>query len=257
MTPRFPLLIASLAATIAVAGPALADAAGAFRDGKWPVAITQGRAEATPASLVLAGRAQLAVAAYETRDKAAALALVERAEKDFDAALAKAPADATAQLQKAVAIGYRAKLTKSPGLGKEARQRFEAVRDAHPDFSLAWTAVGGWHGGAISTLGNFMASTVMGAKAAEVDRNFGQALKIDPTNPAARALYAQVLLDMDRGNAAKASTILAGIGAMPTHDAVEAFLRDQGVKLAAAIKAGDARAAQALARQQLAFGTLA
>jgi hypothetical protein len=255
MTSFFAPLLAGLALVAAV--PALADAAAAFRDGKWAAAIMQGRAEATPASLVAAGRAQLAVAAYETRDKAQALALVERAEKDFDAALARNPRDVAAQMQKAVAIGYRAKLTKSPGLGKDARQRFEAVRAAHPDNALAWSAVGGWHGGAIATLGNFMASTMLGAKSAEIDRNFAQALKLEPNNPGFRTIYAMTLLDIDSDNAARAATILNGVGAMPASDGFDALLRAQGSQLAAALKAGDARAAQALARRLQAFGTLA
>ncbi|KAB7647869.1 hypothetical protein [Polymorphobacter fuscus] len=256
MTSRFALLLTGLA-SLALAGPALADASGAFRDGKWPAAISQGRAEATPASLTLAGRAQLAIAAYDTRDKAQALALVQRAEADFDAALAKNPGDIAAQMQKAVAIGYRAKLTKAPGLAKDARKRFETLRDAHPDNSLAWSAIGGWHGGAIATLGNFMASTVLGAKSAEVDRNFGQALKLDPDNPSLRTIYAMTLLDLNAGNAARAATVLGGIGALPARDGFEALLRAQGVQLAAALKAGNVKAAQALARRLQAFGTLA
>lgn len=255
MTKTFALLLASVA-SLSLAAPALADAATAFRDGKWSAAIAQGRAEATPAALVLAGRSQLAVAAYETRDKAQALAQVERAEADFDAALAKNPKDIAAQMQKAVAIGYRAKLTKSPGLGKDARKRFETVRDAHPDYALAWSAVGGWHAGAIATLGNFMAGTILGAKSAEIERNFGQALKLDPNNPSLRAIYAMSLLDIDRDNALKAATLLNGIGRLPANDGFDALLRAQGVQLSAALKAGDAKAAQALARRLQAFGTV-
>ena len=254
---RFRLKLLTAAAVAALAMPALADAAASFQGGKWQAAVTQGRAEATPASLTLAGRAQLAQAAYDTRDRAAALALVERAEKDFDAALAKNPGDVAAQMQKAVAIGYRAKLTKAPGLAKDARARFEAVRAAHPDNSMAWSAIGGWHGGAIATLGGFMASTVLGAKSAEVDRNFGQALKLDPANPSLRAIYAMTLLDINRGNAERAASALNGIGAMPARDGFEALLRAQGVQLAAALKAGDPKAAQALARRLQAFGMLA
>jgi hypothetical protein len=254
MTPRFVLLTGLTALTIAA--PALADAAASFQNGKWPAAIVQGRSEATPASLVTAGRAQLAVAAYETRDKAQALALVERAEKDFDAALAKTPGDVGAQMQKAVAIGYRAKLTKSPGLGKDARARFEAVRAAHPDNGLAWSAVGGWHGGAIATLGNFMAGTMLGAKSAEIDRNFGQALRLEPANPGFRTIYAMTLLDIDRKNADRAAALLNGVAAMPARDGFDALLRSQGAQLAAALKTGDAKAAQALARRLQAFGTL-
>lgn len=249
--------IAALLIGLAFAAPAFADAGSAFRDGKWPAAMSQGRAEATPASLIMAGRAQLAIAAYETRDKAQALAQVARAEVDFDAALARAPGNVDAQMQKAVAIGYRAKLTKAPGLAKDSRARFEAVRAAHPDSALAWSAIGGWHGGAIATLGSFMASTVLGAKTAEIDRNFGQALKLDPANPSLRAIYAMTLLDLDKKNAARAAAVLNGIGAMPARDGFEALLRAQGVQLAGAIKAGDAKAAQAVARRLQAFGGLA
>ncbi|MEY2882947.1 MAG: hypothetical protein RL490_671 [Pseudomonadota bacterium] len=241
---------------LTLATPAFADAAQSFHDGKWTAVVSQGQQEGTAASLLLSGRAQLAIAAYDTRDKARALELIGAAERDFDAALAKAPNNPEAQLQKAVAIGYRAKLTRSPGLGKDARKRFEAVRAAHPDMALGWAAVAGWHGGAIATLGGFLASTMMGAKTAEFEKGFAQALKLDSTTPVNRVFYAMTLLDLDAGNAGKAATALQGIGQLPARDGYEALVRAQGVQLAAALKTGDARAAQALARRLQAFGTL-
>ncbi len=247
-------LIATL--LLATAVPAFADAAAAFHDAKWPTAIAQGRAEATPASLILAGRAQLAIAAYDTRDKAKALELVAAAERDFDAALAKAPNNPDAQIQKAVAIGYRAKLTRSPGLGKDARKRFEAVKAAHPGMALAWAAVAGWHGGAVATLGGFMAGTVMGAKTAEFDKGFAQAFKLDPTQPVHRVFYALTLMDLDKNNAKRAAAALQGVGQLPTRDGYEALVRGQGVQLLASLKAGDANASQVLARRLQAFGNL-
>jgi hypothetical protein len=233
---------------LASASPALADAAGAFRDGKWPVVVVQGRQENTVDSLILAGRANLNIAAFNTRDKAQAMALVTEAEKDFDAALAKAPANAEAQLQKAVAIGYRAKLTKSPGLGKDSRRRFEAVRAAHPQMAMAWAAVAGWHAGAVATM--------LGAKAAEVDPGFQKAIRMEPENPVHRAFYAMVLLDLDKANATKAAQALQGIGQLPATDGFEALARQQGQALANSLKAGDAAASQALARRLQAFGTI-
>lgn len=241
---------------LGAASPALADAATAFRDGKWPAAVVAGRAEATPASLVLAGRAQMAIAAFGTRDKAQALALVTEAEKDIDAALLKAPGNVEAQLQKAIAIGYRAKLTRSPGLAKDARRRFEAARAAHPDNATAWAAVGGWHAGAVATLGSFMANAVVGAKIAEVGPNFQKAIKLDPANPVHRAYYAISLIDLAKSNADKAAAALQGIGQLPATDGFEAMARAQGLQLAAALKTGDEAAAQALARRMQAFGTI-
>ena len=248
-----PLLTALL---LTLATPALADAVTSFHDGKWAMVVKEGRAEATPASLVLSGRAQLMQAAYLTRDKAQALALIASAEADFDKVLARAPGNGDALFQKAVATGYRAKLTKSAGLGKESRKGFEAWRAAHPENPLGWASVAGWHGGAVATLGGFMASTILGAKAAEVDGGFARALKLAPANPVYRVFYAQTLLDLDKGNAGKAAQLLQGVAQLPAEDAYEALLRAQGVQIAAALKAGDAKAAQALSRRLAAFGTL-
>lgn len=248
------ILIATL--LLGAASPAMADAAASFREGKWSAVATQGRAEATPASLILAGRAALIQAAYGTTDKVKALDLITAAERDFDAALLKSPGNADALFQKSVAVGYRAKLTKSPGLGKQSRQGFEAYRTAHPNDPLGWSAVAGWHAGAIATLGSFMAGTVLGAKKAEVEPGFAKAIKLDPTNPVHRTFFAQNLLDLDTDNAMKASTTLQGVGQMPARDGYEALLRAQGVQIAAALKAGDVKAAQALSRRLAAFGAL-
>ncbi|GGE18394.1 hypothetical protein GCM10011529_26040 [Polymorphobacter glacialis] len=238
------------------ASPAFADAAASFNAGKWAQATKEGRAEATPDSLVLAGRAVLTQAGYGTSDKRQALAMVVEAEGDFDAALVKAPADPGALFQKAVAIGYRAKLTKSPGLGKDCRVRFEAWRAAHPQMAEGWAAVAGWNAGAISTLGSFMAKAVLGAKPAEVEPGFAKARALAPTNPVHRTVYALAMMDLDKGNAAKAAAVLQGVGQLPARDGYEALMRAQGVQLAAALKAGDAKAAQVLARRLQAFGGL-
>ena len=245
---NFRLVMVS-AVALTVASPVLADAAQSFRDGNWPQTITQGQAEATPAALVLAGRAQLNVAAYQTPDKARALDLIAAAERDFDAALAKAPNSADAQIQKGIAIGYHAKLTRSPGLGKDARKRFEAVKAAHPDMALAWAALGGWHGNAVATLGSFVASTFLGAHAKDADTDFAQAIKLDPASPVHRAYYAMTLMDLDAGNAAKAAAVLAPLAGLTPKDGFDALMKRQGLQLATALKAGDAGAAQVLARK--------
>ncbi len=243
-------------AALLIATPALADAASAFRAGQWAVVVRDGRAEATPASLILAGRAQLSIAGYETRDKAVALAIVTRAEQDFDAALAKAPGSLDAQLQKAVAIGYRAQLTRGIGLAKDARKRFEAVRKADPKNALAWGALGGWHGGSIASVGSFMAGAVLGAKKAEMERCYAEALRLAPGVPSTRLFFAVTLLDLDAGNAKRAASLLKGIDALPAVDGFEALMRAQGVQLAAALARGDNAAAQVTARRLKAFSAI-
>ena len=249
----FPLL----AAALLTAFPLHAAAVDEFRAGNWAAVVRDGRAENSVESLILAGRARLAIAGYQTSDKARALALVAEAEADFDAALARAPSSIEAQLQKAVAIGYRAQLTRGIGLAKDTRRRFEAIRAAHPESGLVWGALGGWHGGSIAAVGSFLAGTALGAKKSEMERCYAQALKLAPNQPSTRTFFAITLLDLDDGNAARAAAVLKGIEGLPATDGFEALLKRQGVELAAALARGDAKAAQATARKLKAFSRIA
>lgn len=250
-------MIRLLAATLLLAAaPAGAASIDAFRAGDWATAVRDGRAENTVASLILAGRAQLSIAGYQTSDKARALALVATAEKDFDTALARDPGNVEAQLQKAVAIAYRAQLTQGIGLAKDVRRRFETIRAAHPENSLVWGALGGWHGGAVATVGRFVAGTVLGAKIPEMERCYAQALKLAPNLPSTRVFFAITLMDLDEKNAPRAATLLKGLDALPASDGFEAMLKRQGQELAAALARGDADAAQATARKLKAFSRI-
>jgi hypothetical protein len=254
-------LIGVLGCILLLATPARAAAIDEFRAGNWAATVREGRAENSVDSLILAGRATLSIAGYQTSDKARALALVAEAEADFDKALARAPGPSApsyveAQLQKAVAIGYRAQLTRGIGLAKDVRRRFEAIRTAHPGNSLAWSALGGWHGGAIATVGSFLAGTALGAKKSEMEKSYAQALKLAPNLPSTRTFFAITLLDLDDDNAARAAAILKGIDRLPADDGFEALLKRQGIELAAALAKGDAKAAQATARRLKAFSRI-
>jgi hypothetical protein len=242
---------------LALASPAAAAAIDEFRAGVWAGAVREGRAENTVDSLILSGRAQLAIAGYQTTDKTRALAVVAAAEGDFDKALARAPTNVEAQLQKAIAIAYRAQLTRGVGLAKETRRRFEAIRAAHPDNSLVWGALGGWHGGAVATVGSFLAGTALGAKKSEMERCYAQALKLAPGLPSTRVFFAITLLDLDAGNATRAAGLLKGLEGLPAQDGFEALLKRQGLELAAVLAKGDAAAAQATARKLKAFSRIA
>ena len=248
--PLFALLLA-------LASPASAAAVDEFRAGNWAGTVRDGRAENTVESLILSGRAELAIAGYQTTDKARALAIVAAAEADFDKALARDSASVSAQLQKAVATAYRAQLTRGIGLAKDTRRRFEAIRAAHPDNSLVWGALGGWHGGAVATVGSFIAGTVLGAKKSEMERCYAQALKLAPGLPSTRVFFAITLLDLDKDNAARAAGLLKGLDGLPAQDGFEALLKRQGLELAAVLAKGDAAASQATARKLKAFSRLA
>ena len=251
-------MIRTIAALLLVlANPASAAAIDEFRAGDWAAAVREGRAENSVESLILSGRAGLAIAGYQTNDKARALAIVAAAEKDFDTALAREPSNMQAQLQKAIAIAYRAQLTRGIGLAKDTRRRFEAIRAAHPENSLVWGALGGWHGGAVATVGSFLAGTALGAKKSEMERCYAQALKLAPGLPSTRVFFAITLLDLDAGNSVRAAGLLKGLESLPAQDGFEAMLKRQGLELAAVLARGDAAAAQAMARKLKAFSRIA
>ena len=241
---------------LALPGAVSADAAASFHEGKWQQAVTEGRAEGTPASLVLAGRAELTIAGYQARDKDAAKAAIAAAERDFDKALAKAPNNLDARTNKAIAAGYRAKLDKSPGEGKDARQQMEAVLAKDPNFPLANAALGGWHGGAVATIGPFLASTLLGATKKDMDRYLSTAMAQDPKNIVHPVTYAFTLLDISADNAPKATQLLRGAVALPVREAYDGVNRKAAQQVLAKLDAKDVKGARALVRTLEPFGNV-
>jgi len=250
------LLIATalLLATPAFAAPG---AVSLFNDGKYSESVAAGIAEATLVSLVIAGRAQLQIAAYETTDKAKARALIAAATKNFDVALAKAPGDVDATLQKLVAQGYVAKLDQSTSGAKALKKGLDAFLAAHPDNAVAWAVLGGWHGGAIAAVGKFIAGSVLGARTADMYKAFDRAMTLAPNDPAHPTFYALTLLDISTDNAAQAKALLTRAAAMPATDGYTIALKAAGGSVLKLLGTGDNKGAQAAARRTLPFGRLA
>lgn len=238
-------------AAVIVATPvaASADAASSFAAGKWQQAITEGRAENTPASLVLAGRATLAIAGYQARDKDAAKAAIDAAEKDFDRAIAKAPNSLDARTNKAIATGYRAKIDKSPGEGKDARNQMQAVLAKDPYFALANAALGAWHGGAVATIGSFLASTLLGANRKDMDRFLTLAMTREPREIVHPVTYAFTLLDIGEDSLPKATALLRTAVALPVQDAYDGQNHKAAVQVLALLEAKDVKGARALVKK--------
>ncbi len=108
----------------------------------------------------------LTSAAFATKDKAAALAKVEAALREANAALKRNPDDHEALLQQAIAIGYRGKLKRDRADAKTARRAFDKLAAANPRDAEAQLAIGGWHLAAIVEIGPVLARTVLGARKA-------------------------------------------------------------------------------------------
>ncbi len=238
-----------MAVLLATAAPAFADAGASFKAGQWQQAAALGRSEGTAASLMLAGRATLAVAGAQERDKTAAKAAIASAIADFDKAIAKAPNSLEARTEKAIAIGYRAKIDKSPGDGKEARDQMMAVLAKDPNFALANAALGAWHGGAVATIGNFLASTLLGANRKDMDKYLTLAMAREPHEIIHPVTYAFTLLDIGADGAPKATTLLRTAVKLPVKDAYDGVNHKAAVQVLALLEAKDIKGARALVKK--------
>lgn len=249
--------IAVALALLGLSAPALADTASLFREGRFVEAGQAGVKEGTPEALVLAARSVLAVAAYRTADRTRALQLSEQAAQLADAALARRPGDPAALLQKGIAVGYVAKLERSPGRARAARKLMDRARSLAPDDPLAWAALGGWHGESVATLGGFLAGTALGAKKSESVRAFEAALAKGADGAVVPTFYAFTLLALDSDNAPRAKALLSqAVRALP-RDGFEALLRRQAEQVLPLLQKNDVAGARALAKRLQPFGTLA
>lgn len=133
----------------------------------------------------------------------------------------------------------------------------EAVVARDPTYGLGWASLGGWHAGAIVSLGKFIAATVLGANIKTAFADFDKAIALDPRNPVHPAFYGLTLLDLGTDNAPRATEMLKRVAQLPARDAYEAQLKRTTAQVLPLLAAGDVKGAQALARKLLPFGKLA
>lgn len=253
MTRTFTLAAAAL---LLAASPAAAEtAAQAFRAANFAAAARAGTAEATPASLLLACRSYALLGAYQSTEKAAARALLNQAVGACDAALRARPGDPDATLQRGIAIGYIAKMDRSPGGAKAARAAFEAVLAKRPGDAVALAAMGGWHGESVATLGGFIAGAVLGAKKGESIKFFDRAVAADARDPVIPTVYASTLLALDADNAGKARALLERADKAKALDGYEMLMQRHAREILAVLARGDIAGARATAARLGPLGT--
>lgn len=248
---------ALVAALLLAAAPvAAAPSADAFAAGRFAEAATAGRAEGTAAGLITAGRATSTIAAWQTPDKARARALLGQAEQDFARVLKADTGNLDALLQHGITVGYIAKLERSPGLAKQARQSFEAVLAKRPNDAIALGAMGGWHGEAIVTLGKFLAGTALGAREAESLRFYDKALAAPGADPAIPVFYASTLLGLSAGNAAKAKALLERAVKSRPADGFDRLIQANARAILVPLAKGDIPSARSTAKRLAPLGTV-
>jgi tetratricopeptide (TPR) repeat protein len=254
---KIAAFVASLSLLFAFAAPAAASAAmDAFEAGRFAEAVTSGRKEGTAQSLLVAGRSISTIAAFQTTDRKLAREQLLQAERDFDASLALQPGNPDALLQKAIAIGYRAKLENNIGLAKQTRKNFEALLAKRPNDALALGAMGGWHGESVATLGKFLAGTALGAKEAESLRFYEKAIASPGADPAVPVFYATTLLNLSEGNAPKAKALLQRAARAKADDGFERLMQQHARAILAPLEKGDVAAAREKAKRLGPLGTL-
>lgn len=197
----------------------------------------------------------LTEAAFQTRDKAQALAQIAEASAGAAALLAADPGNRDAAFVQAMALGYRAKLTRNRRDAMGARKQFEQLVATNPRDADAVAAVGTWHLDSVLDLGGLLAGMAIGAKKttgfAMMDRAVALGgnramfpglaallrLSIDPADPRGRVLSEK----------ASAATVV-----LP----VDRIFQRSAAAILVSFKTGDKDATQRLARQLLPFGRL-
>lgn len=201
-------------------------------------------------------RELLTVAAFQTQDKAKALALIGQAIIASEKILTTRPNDHEALLQRGVAIGYRAKLTRSRADARTSLGIFEGLAARHPNDAEAQMVIAGWHLDAIDQLGSFMARTALGAKTQAGEAALARAVSLGGQRAFFSGLAAMMQIRLDSDEVAKARKLAeaAATGSAPTP--LDALMKRNAAAILPALRANNGKAAAALARKLLPFGKL-
>lgn len=202
-------------------------------------------------------RELLTVAAFQTSDKSRALALIGEAIKASDQILANHPGDHEATLQRGVAIGYRAKLTRSRTDARTSLSVFEALAKRDPRDAEAQMVIAGWHLDAIDQLGGFIARTVLGARKHLGEAALARAVALDSKRAFFPALAALMQIRLDEDDVAKARKWAEVAANAPTPTPLDLLMKRNALAILPALRANDGKAAATLSRKLLPFGKLA
>src|SRR4051812_46187172 len=196
----------------------------------------------------------LTQAAFQTTDKASALALVNQALAAAQAQLAANPHDREAQMQRGVGIGDRARLTRSPADAKMARQIFESFAAANPRDPEAHLAIASWHLDTVES--GFLATTMLGAKKEVGMAALDRAVALGGGRPFFTGFAAMMRIRLNPKDVATALRLAEQAAAAPAPTPLDRIAKRQAQALLIPLRAGDGRTAGLLARKLLPFGRL-
>nr|WP_034161170.1 hypothetical protein [Sphingomonas sp. ERG5] len=202
-------------------------------------------------------RELLTIAAFQATDKARALALIGQAIAESDRILASQAGDREATLQRSIAIGYRAKLTRNRADAGTSLRMFEALAARDPRDAEAQMVIAGWHLDAIDQLGGFIARTVLGAKTQAGEAALARATALGSQRAFFPGLAAMMQIRLNTGDVVKARQWAEAAALAPTPTPLDALMQRNAIAILPALRANNGKAAAALARKLLPFGRLA
>lgn len=211
---------------------------------------------APTAALADTPRELLTAAAFQAPDKARALALVDQALAAADKILATKPSDHEATLQRGVAIGYRAKLTRSRGDARTSLGIFEGLAARNPRDAEAQMVIAGWHLDAIDQLGGFLARTVLGAKTQAGEAALARAVTLGGDRAFYPGLAAMMAIRKDHDDVTRARKWAEVAAAAPSPTPLDQRMKRAALAILPALRANDGKAAATLAKTLLPFGRL-
>lgn len=221
------------------------------------IAVSAVVAIAPAAAMAETPRELLTAAAFQTTAESRALTLVGRAIAASDKILVARPGNHEATLQRGVAIGYRAKLTRSRSDARTSLEIFERLAAQNPRDAEAQMAIAGWHLDAIDQLGGFMARTVLGAKSDAGEAALVRAVALGGDRAFFPGLAAMMQIRKDPGDVAQARRWAEAAAAAQTPTPLDVLMKRAAVAILPALRANDGERAAALTRKLLPFGKLA
>lgn len=213
-------------------------------------------AVSAPAARAETPRELLTAAAFQAPTKARALALVQQAISLSDKILAARPGDHEATLQRGVAIGYRAKLTRSRSDARTSLAIFEGLAARNPRDAEAQMVIAGWHLDAIEQLGSLIARTALGAKSQVGEAALNRGVALGGNRAFYLGLAAMMKIRRDPAAVGDARRWAEAAAAAATPTALDVQMKRAALAILPALRANDGKTAAALARKLLPFGRL-
>ncbi|AOR76797.1 hypothetical protein BV97_00872 [Novosphingobium resinovorum] len=211
---------------------------------------------APAAALADTPRELLTTAAFQTATKPQALKLVAQAITASDRILAARPNDHEATLQRAIAIGYRGKLTRSRSDVRASLDVFQKLAAANPRDPEAQIVIAGWHLGAVDELGGFLARTALGARVSAGETALAKAVALGGDRAFYPGLAALLQIRNDPSDIAQARRWAEAAATGQAATPLDALMKRAALSVLPSLRANNGKAAAELARKLVPFGKI-